>query len=549
MRKTKKLISLLCCLALVLSLIPAVSAAYSFPYVSSWAKAEVDTMAELELIPQSLNNTDLRNGITRKAMCQMAMLSYIKIMDTTPDLPTSHPFTDTTDPDIERAKNVGLVDGDGNGLFRPDDTLNREEFFCFVHKFLKAVDYPLSGELFGSLDSFDDSKSVSSWAKESASICVGLGVVKGDGHGLVPKQDTTAEESILMFNRAYHIAELAKPVGNGPILTIPPTPAPTFDDLLGTASSWAVTELKQMNGQSMIPAAIYGLNMQKGITRSDMCKVAVQVYQKAKGKNNLTPSKSSPFKDTSDPSIVLAYELGIVKGNTDGTFLPDNLMTRQEFFQISVNLLNALGYPHKDDSSVDLSKFKDAKSLDWAKPAARLLVGVGILKGSNDRLYPMDNIIAEEALVLFYRSYLFFKNYDPTNSDPRTPSQRQQAADLVAYARKFTGGKYVYGGTSPSGFDCSGLVYYVYKQFGYSLYRTADMQYYNGTHVKWGEWLPGDLLFFSTDGSGGISHVGIYIGNNAIVHAANSRSGIIESNVLSSYYQTHYYSACRIIGK
>ena len=105
---------------------------------------------------------------------------------------------------------------------------------------------------------------------------------------------------------------------------------------------------------------------------------------------------------------------------------------------------------------------------------------------------------------------------------------------------------YVWGGMDPStGFDCSGLVYYVYGQFGYRLNRVAADQASNGVHVDPSNLQPGDVLCFYSSGSY-IGHAGIYIGNNQFVHAANSRTGVIVSD-LSGYYSSRGFEARRIV--
>ena len=116
----------------------------------------------------------------------------------------------------------------------------------------------------------------------------------------------------------------------------------------------------------------------------------------------------------------------------------------------------------------------------------------------------------------------------------------------MAYALTFEGYDYVYGGTTPAGFDCSGFVQYVYRHFGFNITRTATSQYYNdGEHISRSELMPGDLVFF---GSGGeITHVGIYIGGGRFIHAANPRKGVIISSLSESYYNARYFGANRII--
>ena len=85
------------------------------------------------------------------------------------------------------------------------------------------------------------------------------------------------------------------------------------------------------------------------------------------------------------------------------------------------------------------------------------------------------------------------------------------------------------GATGPSSFDCSGLMLAAYKQVGISLPRTSQAQISAGTSVSKGDLQPGDLVFYYS----GITHVGMYIGNGKIVHAANPRSGVVTAPVNS----------------
>ena len=118
-------------------------------------------------------------------------------------------------------------------------------------------------------------------------------------------------------------------------------------------------------------------------------------------------------------------------------------------------------------------------------------------------------------------------------------------ADVVNYAAKFLGTPYVYGGASPSGFDCSGFVYYVYKNFGYSLNRTAAGQNSNGIWIARNNLKAGDIVLFNT--SGGISHAGIYVGNDQFIHAVKPGTPVKYESLNSSYYSSRYVSARRII--
>ena len=133
----------------------------------------------------------------------------------------------------------------------------------------------------------------------------------------------------------------------------------------------------------------------------------------------------------------------------------------------------------------------------------------------------------------------------PVAEQPVASSQGQQ---IVDFAMQFHGYPYVWAGNTPSGFDCSGFTQYVVQNtLGYDITHSTDIQAGYGTPVAWGEWQPGDLVFFVGTGGGGfISHVGIYIGDGQMIHAQNEGTGVKISSLYSSYYSDHYYSAMRL---
>lgn len=122
-------------------------------------------------------------------------------------------------------------------------------------------------------------------------------------------------------------------------------------------------------------------------------------------------------------------------------------------------------------------------------------------------------------------------------------SARGNIQNIIDTAKRFLGFPYRYGGTTPEiGFDCSGFVQYVFSINGIKLPRTANQQASIGTRVT--EPTAGDLVFFYTNGS--IGHVGIYIGNNAFIHASQSK-GITITSLSDSWYNQHYAFTCRIL--
>ena len=132
------------------------------------------------------------------------------------------------------------------------------------------------------------------------------------------------------------------------------------------------------------------------------------------------------------------------------------------------------------------------------------------------------------------------------STDGSTSEGSATGQQILAEAKKYLGTPYVYGGASPSGFDCSGFVYYVLKQVGYSPYRTPADQYNMGTYVEKSDLQPGDIVFFAGTYASGISHVGIYAGNGQFIHSPNSRSPVSYSDLTSGYWANHYYGARRM---
>lgn len=116
---------------------------------------------------------------------------------------------------------------------------------------------------------------------------------------------------------------------------------------------------------------------------------------------------------------------------------------------------------------------------------------------------------------------------------------------LVAQAAKYIGTRYVYGGTSPSGFDCSGLVQYACRKLGVSVGRSASAQYSNGAAVSRSNLQAGDLIFFSR--GGGISHVAIYAGGGQVIHAPRAGKRVCYQSLSSLSESLRYVGARRVM--
>lgn len=167
--------------------------------------------------------------------------------------------------------------------------------------------------------------------------------------------------------------------------------------------------------------------------------------------------------------------------------------------------------------------------------------------------------------ILMYMIYTIFSNFEKPLTKPQYTKIGQQydtivnENNLVTYSSTFLGTQYLWGGTTPAildttgkyisgGFDCSGFVQYVYKNFGVNLPRTSMDQVNKGASVKINELKKGDLVFFMTNLAIPleVSHVGIYIGNNKFIHSPNTYD-VIKISELTGYYKDKFVIGKRLI--
>jgi peptidoglycan DL-endopeptidase LytF len=126
------------------------------------------------------------------------------------------------------------------------------------------------------------------------------------------------------------------------------------------------------------------------------------------------------------------------------------------------------------------------------------------------------------------------------------PPTAKVGSSLVAQAERYLGYRYVYGGESTRGFDCSGFIAYLLNRNGYSVGHSLYEEIGLGTRVKSNQLQPGDLVFFVNTYEPGLSHGGIYIGGGKFIHAENESTGVVISDLWNSYYSAHYYGAVRL---
>jgi len=120
-------------------------------------------------------------------------------------------------------------------------------------------------------------------------------------------------------------------------------------------------------------------------------------------------------------------------------------------------------------------------------------------------------------------------------------------SDVAELAQDYVGSRYVWGGTSPAGFDCTGFVQFVYSQFGINLPHNEAGQLASGPQVSADELQPGDVLVFTNTYRRGLSHVGIYLGEGQFVHAVDERHGVTVSTLWDGYWSPRFVGGSRAL--
>ncbi len=168
----------------------------------------------------------------------------------------------------------------------------------------------------------------------------------------------------------------------------------------------------------------------------------------------------------------------------------------------------------------------------------------------NGQTVSVDAIQSGWAKVTYYGppgfvSLDYLKIMSGENPTSRSGAVSSKGQAVVELAKKYLGTPYVYGGSSPSGFDCSGFVYFLYKNMGVTLNRVAADQMKNGTWVPKNALQPGDIVGFANK-SGYINHVGIYVGNGMMIHSPQTGDVVRYESISTGNYSMRLTCGRRI---
>lgn len=162
---------------------------------SSWAETELVKASDFGLIPDILKGADMTKPITREEFCELAVLMVERTTKKAAEMVTSNPFTDTVNPQILKAYQLGITTGISKTTFSPKVLINREQCAAMLFRAIKAIK-PDSNYSILSVKDFPDQKYISSWAVESTKYMSKIGIIKGDSSGnFMPKATTTSQEA------------------------------------------------------------------------------------------------------------------------------------------------------------------------------------------------------------------------------------------------------------------------------------------------------------------------------------------------------------------
>lgn len=173
----------------------------AFAAPSNWAVSEVESARENNLVPVNLLN-DYQTQITREEFSEMAVMLYEALSGEIARNQSQNPFTDTSNPEVLKAYDLGIVKGFGDGTFRPDRTITREEIAALLFRTLEKVDSKITQGTY--TIGFSDRAQISIWFRNEVGFMSKNGIINGIGSNtFAPKLETTREQAIALVVRLF----------------------------------------------------------------------------------------------------------------------------------------------------------------------------------------------------------------------------------------------------------------------------------------------------------------------------------------------------------
>lgn len=193
-----------------------------------------------------------------------------------------------------------------------------------------------------------------------------------------------------------------------------------------------------------------------------------------------------------------------------------------------------------DEDIIEVTNSVNGSTVKRKKITEKQVKATGYYKKLADRQPKVDYFTGSETRdIEVNEEDLSFIAYDGMSVSDNTAG-----AAIVAEAKKYLGIPYLWGGTTPNGFDCSGLCQYVYKNVGINISRVSQTQYLEGVHISREYLQPGDLVFFNKNGD--VHHVGIYVGNGNMIHAPYTGAYVRYQSIDSGHYKDQFCGGRRI---
>lgn len=164
------------------------------------------------------------------------------------------------------------------------------------------------------------------------------------------------------------------------------------------ASKWATGELKKADEYGLIPDILKGADLTKNITREEFAELALLMYEKASGITDTPEYSPNPFIDTTNPRILKAFKLGIVKGMSDTEFMPNKFISREQVAAMLTRTMKLIA-PSADYSTTGAPAFSDQNDISgYARNDCMFMSKIGIIKGSNGKFMPRAITDAQKAV-------------------------------------------------------------------------------------------------------------------------------------------------------